>query len=109
MLRNFVKKQDYFTTPDVEKRVYGGIIGLSSYVFVVAYLVYYIINAAMSEYPLSTAVLAFPDTAVDAYTMPPMKCVATNGVSFMLLVSCFIWGSALAKHITIMLISFSLL
>ncbi len=78
-LEHYVKKADYFSGPPVVKTLAGGIIGLSTYVVTIAYLAFYFINSYSTDYPISTSVAAFPDLADEAFTMPPMKCVATNG------------------------------
>jgi hypothetical protein len=75
----YVTKLDYFSGPKVHKSIAGGLIAIGTYIILLGFFIYYILKAMSSEYPLNTAVFAFPDTVDDAYTMPSMKCVATNG------------------------------
>lgn len=72
---------DSYSDPLDPKQSYGGVIAILMYIFLVCYIGFYIYEVLSPHHVLDTltSIQAFPTNAFDAYTLPPMNCIAPSG------------------------------
>lgn len=78
-----MRQFDKFNSPPLsftDASALSGLISLSTYVFLVAYLVWYIIDSLSGSFPMSSQSVVFPQrNDKTEVSLPAMHCVAESG------------------------------
>ena len=78
-----MKQFDKFNSPPLsftDASGFSGVISLSTYVFLLAYLVWYIVDSLSGSFPTSSQSVVFPQRSTKTdLSLPPMHCVANSG------------------------------